>query len=288
MAFDHQRKALSHEWYNKYHEWNCLLLRKNTYFVSKLKKKMSFKILIVEDQELYAEQLEMLVDKLGYEHIATVDNSTHALSMILKNVPDLILMDIHIQGSHDGIELAEMIHQSHLIPIIFITSLQDDETFQRANKIQAVHFLMKPFNDLQLQRIIEMTVSRLQNEDNNLKQNPPTEEWENDFLFQDHFYIKTRQKLDKVSINDVLFLEADGHHCWIHTSAKKFLVRMPMKELSNRLPKFFFIQTHRSCIVNIQKIQSVNLEESVIVFENTQAPLSKRNKEILLQKLNWI
>ncbi len=248
---------------------------------------MSFKILIVEDQELYAEQLEMLVDKLGYEHLGTVDNSTNALGIIMKNIPDLILMDIHIEGTHDGIELAEMIHQSYDIPIIFITSLNDDETFARANQTKPVHFLLKPFNDVQLQRMIELTVSRLQNE-NKESILSSKEEWENDFLFQDYFYIKTRQKLDKVALNDVLFLEADGHHCWVQTSQKKFLVRMPMKELSNRLPNELFMQTHRSCIVNLKKIQSVNLEENVILFENHQAPLSKRNKDLLLQKLNWI
>ncbi len=247
---------------------------------------MAFKILIVEDEELYAEQLEMLVEKLGYDILGVVDNSTDALGIIMRDLPDLILMDVNIQGSHDGIELSKIIHQTHKIPIIFITSLHDDETFNRANEIQAVQFLIKPFNDIQLQRIIEMTVKKLQLKNEDIKSEH--EEWENDFIFQDFFYIKTRQKLDKVAVEEVLYLESDAHHTWIFTSNKKFLVRMSMKDLLSRLPESSFIQSHRSYIVNLNKIKTVNLEDSVIILEDKQVPLSKRNKEGLLKKLNWI
>lgn len=249
---------------------------------------MTFKILIVEDQELYAEQLEMLIEKLDYEHMGTVDNSTEALSIILGDLPDLILMDIHIQGSHDGIELADIIHKSHPIPIIFITSLQDDATFARANKTNPVNFLVKPFNDIQLQRIIETTTKNLAQQPALLNLENPKEEWENDFLFQEHFYIKTRQKLEKVAVESVLFLASDGHHSWVHTEEKKFLVRISMKELLRRLPSELFMQTHRSYVVNFKKVQSVDLEESTVTVGNKQVALSKRNREELLKKLNWI
>ncbi len=78
------------------------------------------KILIVEDEELYADRLEMLVEKLEYELIGIVDNSTDALKIIEKTPPDFILMDIHIQGQYDGIELAAQVQQRFDIPIIFI------------------------------------------------------------------------------------------------------------------------------------------------------------------------
>lgn len=252
---------------------------------------MSFKVLIVEDQELYAEQLEMLIEKLDYEHVGTVDNSTDALSIILGNIPDLILMDININGSHDGIELADIIHKSHPIPIIFITSLQDDETFSRANKTNPISFLLKPFNEIQLQRIIELTIRQLETNrtSNTISTSKNNEsEWENDFLFKEYFYIKTRQKLEKVSIGDVQYLESNGHHTWVHTESKKFIVRLSMTELLKRLPENIFMQTHRGFIVNSQKVESVDLEDSVVIIGEKQVPVSKRNREILLKKLNWI
>lgn len=247
---------------------------------------MSFKILIVEDEELYADQLEMLVDKLDYEHLETVDNSTDALVAIQKCQPDLILMDIHIRGTHDGIELADLIHKTNPIPIIFITSLQDDLTFSRASRTNPVNFLLKPFSQVQLQRTIELTVQKLEQETSSLKEE--NTEWESDFLFQEHFFIKTRQKLEKVAIENVLFLESDGHYTQVHTEQKKFLVRIALSKLVLRLPEELFAQTHRSFFINIKKVQSIDLEESLISLGEKSVPLSKRNREEFLKRLNWI
>ena len=82
---------------------------------------MQVSVLIVEDEELYADKMEMQLEKLDYKHLGTVDNSKDALQLIDKDAPDLILMDINIQGEYDGIELADMIHKKSMIPIIFIT-----------------------------------------------------------------------------------------------------------------------------------------------------------------------
>ena len=200
-------------------------------------------------------------------------------------------MDIHIHGDHDGIELADMIQQNHSIPIIFITSVHDDLTFKRASRTNPVHFIVKPFNELQLQQTIELTVKKLNSNTADTPTDPSNHtsyEWENDFLFQNYFYIKTRQRLEKVAVENVLYLEADGHYCQVHTGEKKFLVRIASKDLLKRLPLNLFIQTHRSFWVNIKKVDAVDLKESVINLGNKQAPLSKRNRELVLKKLNWI
>ncbi len=241
------------------------------------------KILIVEDELLYSVRLEMLIDKLGYHHLSTVDNSVDALAVIKKELPDLILMDVHIQGEYDGIELADMICKEYTIPVIFITSFQDDLTFKRASRVNPIQFLLKPFDNMQLQRSIEVSVQKL-------RQNPTgkSEEWENDFLFQEHFFIKTRQRLDKVAVKDVLYLEADGHYCTVYTNEKKFLIRMSMSELNKRLPEQLFFQIHRSHLVNVDKVDSVDLQDSVVIVGDKHLPLSRRNKEEFLKKLDWI
>ena len=234
---------------------------------------MAFKILIVEDEALYADELEMLVDKLGYHHLATVDNSKEALILLEQDLPDLILMDIYLMGEHDGIDLAHLIQQKHPIPVIFITSLTDDLTFKRAARTNPLNFIIKPFNELQLQRTIELTVKKLDSNTMDI----PTEsnyDWESDFFFQNHFFIKTRQRLEKVEVEQVLYLEADKNYCQVHTAEKKFLVRMASKELLKKLPLNLFIQTHRSFWVNIKKVDSIDLQDSVLILGNKQIPLS--------------
>ena len=191
-----------------------------------------------------------------------------------------------IKGKHDGIELADMIQNEYDIPIIFITSLQDNLTFSRASRTRPVSFLMKPFNDIQLQRTIELAIQQLaQQAENKVVESG---DWENDVLYQDHFFIKARQRLNKVALEDVLYLESDGHYCHIHTKEKKFIVRMAMTKLEKRLPSDVFLQTHRSFLVNIKKVQTVDLEDNVVIVGDKRVLLSKRGKEALLKKLDWI
>jgi DNA-binding LytR/AlgR family response regulator len=240
------------------------------------------KILIVEDEALYADKLEMLIEQLEYEHLATVDNSADALRVVQEQKPDLILMDIYIRGEHDGIELANLILKNHPIPIIFITSLQDNLTFNRAARVNPIQFIQKPFNDLQLQRSIELSIK-------NLADAAATEPaWENDLFVQEHLFIKVRNKLEKVAINEIVFVEADGRYCQIFTENKKYLVRMGLHELEEKLPKDLFVQSHRSYLVNVAKIRSIDLQDNFIQLKEHQIPLSKRQKEVLVAKLNWI
>lgn len=259
-----------------------------------LQPTMPFRILIVEDEDLYADQLEMLVDKLGYEHLGTVDNSADALVKIKEATPDLILMDVHINGEHDGIELAALVQQEHPVPIIFITSLQDDLTFKRASRTGPLNFLVKPFSQLQLQRTIELTVRKLTAAKNTAPSTKPApaaapenQTWGSDFLFREHFFIKTRQQLEKVAVADVLYLEADGHYCQVHTEERKFLVHQAMTELATRLPDSF-ISTHRSYLVNVAKVTAVDMQDNVVKLGEREVPLSRRSKDDVLARLDWI
>ena len=120
------------------------------------------KILIVEDEALYADQLEMLCEQLGYEVVGICDNAFSALDTFHRTQPDLSLLDINLDGEVDGIQLAGQISAKEPVPFIFISSLEDDATFQRAQATMPAAYMLKPFNNLQLQRSIELAVGRLQ------------------------------------------------------------------------------------------------------------------------------
>jgi len=239
--------------------------------------------LIVEDEALYAGQLEVLIDKLGYDHLATLNNGRDVLSLLDLQQPDLILMDIHLKGDLDGIELTERIHEDYPIPVIFITSMTDELTFNRAGRTQAIHFVLKPFDELQLQRAIEWTVRKMAHQ----KSDTEEEGWSEDVLFKDHFYIKKKQKLEKVVLKQVLFAQADGHYCILHTAGQKHMVRMPFSKLLSRLSGDDFLQTHRSFVVNKAHVDAIDLEDSVLIIGSSTVPLSKSHRNRVLNTLNW-
>ena len=241
----------------------------------------AIKVLIVEDEELYADKMEMLLDKMGYSHQATVADGEAALRLIRLQAPDLILMDIYIQGKYDGVELADLIHRTLPIPIIFVTSLQDDLTFRRAQRTGPVAFLLKPFSQIQLQRSIELAVAKLAK--------PATEApAEHEVLSTDSFFIRSRNRLEKIHYSQLTYLEADGRYCYVYTADKRYHLRSSLTELVERLSRYHFVQTHRSFVVNMKKVSAVDLEESVVLLGDQQVALSKRNREEFVRLLDTL
>ncbi len=237
------------------------------------------KILLVEDEELYADQVEILIDKMGYHLVGICDSSDKVLRLIENEVPDLVLMDIHINGDLDGIELASLINRKQELPIIFITSLRDDLTFKRVQRVGATNFIVKPFDQLQLQRAIDLAVKESKPKDDGL--NIPT-------IGVDHFYAKQGGNLTRVEFDDIFYLEADGHYCYVHTANKKYVFRISLVQLKDKISNEFFMQTHRSYIINKKKIKSVNLKENTIELGGKTIPISKRNKPSVIKSLGIV
>lgn len=243
-----------------------------------------FKILIVEDEPLYASNLEMLVEQLGYVCAGVADNAGDALQKVGQHAPDLILMDINIAGQTDGITLAEQINRQAPVPVIFITSLRDDHTYERAKAIRPYAFVGKPFNEIDLQRTIELAVSRLLE----TEVEAPEKTWPQDLVFKDCFFIKVRQQLVKVPFGEILFIEVDKHYCTLTTADKSYVVRMSMNELLQRLPVNQFLRTHRSYLVNAEKIDSFDLADSVVFVAGHSIALSRRYKNLVLEQLDYL
>lgn len=117
-------------------------------------------ILIVEDESVIALDLKRTLASLGYEVSATVSTAEAALEAVTETPPDLVLMDIKLRGSVDGIAAAALIRKRLAVPIVFLTSYSDEETLQRAKDVQPYAYLLKPFNDRDLRTSVEIALER--------------------------------------------------------------------------------------------------------------------------------
>ncbi len=120
------------------------------------------KILIVEDEFLIARGLARKLDKLGYEVVDIVASGAEAIQRTAEHYPDLILMDIVIEGEIDGIETASQIYKSYFIPVIYVTAYADDQTLKRAQGTGSYGYLLKPYKDRELHATIQMALSKHQ------------------------------------------------------------------------------------------------------------------------------
>src|ERR1700722_17922094 len=106
---------------------------------------ISAKVLVVEDDPIVANVLQEQLLKFGYEVFGTAASGEQALRQIENSQPDLILMDIRIEGPIDGIETATRILRDHHIPVIYLTASAAEETLERARDTKPYGYLVKPF-----------------------------------------------------------------------------------------------------------------------------------------------
>jgi two-component sensor histidine kinase len=116
------------------------------------------KILIVEDEELVAQDIKGTLEDLGYEVSAITPSGEEALEKIKKIQPDSVLMDIMLEGEMDGIETAQKILDLFDIPVVYITAYSNPEILQRAKKTEPYGYILKPFHERDLQINIEMAL----------------------------------------------------------------------------------------------------------------------------------
>ncbi len=116
------------------------------------------KILIVEDEFVIAQDLKMTIESFGFEVCAVVSTGEDAVIKASEHDPDLIMMDIMLEGDMDGIEAAEMIHQNRDVPIIYLTAYADTSTLIRAKASQPEAYLLKPWDERELQSTIKMAL----------------------------------------------------------------------------------------------------------------------------------
>jgi len=114
------------------------------------------KILIVEDERLIAEDIKRTLIYLGYDVVNIIASGKDAISEAREHIPDLILMDIMLEGKMNGIEAAEVIFTELSIPIIFLTAYSHNNTLQEATAAEPYGYILKPFEERELHATIEM------------------------------------------------------------------------------------------------------------------------------------
>ena len=122
--------------------------------------KAGTRVMIVEDEAVVAMHLRQELTKLGHVVAGIATAGEQALKMIEELFPDVILMDIHIQGEMDGIETAARIPRYLHIPVIFLTAYSEDTTLKRASDTRPYGYLIKPFLDRELHATIKMALVR--------------------------------------------------------------------------------------------------------------------------------
>ncbi|MCE7991772.1 MAG: response regulator transcription factor [Roseivirga sp.] len=240
-------------------------------------------VLIVEDETNYADTLEMFVDELGYELVGIAARGKEAIELFNEYNPDLVLMDINLEGELTGIDLARIFQGSRPTPIIFITAFDDKETFARAKQTAPYAYLIKPFNPEALQRSMELALQHAFADGEQVFENN-----QEVILASSCFFVKDRNKLIKIKLDEILWVEVEDKYCMLHTRERKFTLRQSLKDLAEKLDPALFVQTHRSYIVNAAEIEDIDLGLFIVRINGAEVPLGRAHKDELIKRLQML
>ena len=227
------------------------------------------RILAIEDNSIHEDKLRMIMDRLGYDLIDVLPEPSRLMAMISATKPDVLLMDIGLGQEVSGIDLVEKINEVYDVPTVYLTSFADDETFDKAKKTSPAAYITKPYKTEDLKRAIELAVLAGQHE--KLIAAIP----KNQSGARENFFIKTGSTLTKISVSTITLIEAYDKYCYIFTPDQKYMLKERLKNILLQLPESRFCQVHRSYVVNLSAIDSIDLKQNCIVIKGKTIGIGK-------------
>lgn len=230
------------------------------------------KCILVDDNKLARMALKQLVSQVpNLDLIAECNDAPEALSQIHSNGVDLLLLDIEMPGM-SGIDLIKKLSNNK--PLIIFTTAKTGYAVE-AFELSVIDYLVKPITLPRLKQAVDKAQETLDSK----KQEVKVEE-------QGFVFVKDNGVLKRISIDDILFLEAMGDYVKVHTAQKFHVVHATLKSIEEKLPSSKFLRVHRSYIVAINKIDYI--QEGTISIGKTTIPVADTHKTNLNKRLNLL
>jgi CheY-like chemotaxis protein len=121
---------------------------------------ISARVLVIEDDHIVARDIQRQLTRIGHTVVWSTSRGDDTLLLTLRTQPDLVLMDIRLEGDTDGVDAACRIRDECHVPVVFLTAYADDETERRASQAGSFGYILKPFEESQLRTIVKMALNK--------------------------------------------------------------------------------------------------------------------------------
>lgn len=245
-------------------------------------------VLVVEDESIVSKDIQHSLKKLGYNVVGASPTGEKAVDLAGTENPDIVLMDIMLKGEMNGIEAAQIIKEKYKIPVIFLTAYADESTLSKAKITEPYGYVLKPFKEIDLHTTIEMAIYKHGKEQEVMK--------ERDLLFSivenkegnDFIFVKSNSKLVKLKNTDIYYIEALKDYVVIHMADAKYTIHSTMKDIEAKLGQEEFIRVHRSFIVRIDKIATIEYPNLTLEKIDKVIPIGGSYRDELSKRIKTL
>jgi len=236
---------------------------------------MALRVLVVDDEPLARRNLTALLEQdPAIESVTECGSGPEAIDVIRRAKPDLVFLDVQMPEC-DGFDVLEQLGSELSSTIIFVTA--HNEYALRAFEAGALDYLLKPFDDARFQRALDRAKEKIAHY--SLLRNQPTE----------RLVIKSPGRMLFVPVIDIDWIEASDYYACLHVGEASHLIRRTLAELEREVGAERFFRTHRSVIVNLERIRGLELqsdgEYEVVLKSGARLRLSRRYRKSLQDRL---
>jgi len=233
---------------------------------------MPINCVVIDDEQPAIRQMEVYIERIPFlKLLKSFDNAIESLSFLQNNQVDLLFLDIEMEG-FTGLQMIKALHHK---PKIILTTAYDQYALDAFN-LNVSDYLLKPIS---FERFV-IAIDRIYEAFRNGKSMASDESQ----YKKDYFFVKTDYKMQRVDFKDILYVEGMKEYLRIHTTKAKIMVLQNFKNLEDSLPMNQFIRVHKSYLVAINKIES--LERNRIKIGETIIPVSETYKDALMTVLS--
>ena len=220
---------------------------------------MKINCIAIEDEPLALKKIKEYIEQVDFLNLLEgFDNAIDAIGFLKRNSVDVIFLDIRMKKL-SGIQFLESLHVK---PKVIITSAYDEYAL-KGYELDVADYLLKPFT---FERFLK-SVDKVYNQLNKLQNDKS-----NDYIF-----VKTEYRIEKIEINDILYIQGMKDYLQIHTADRKIMTLQTFKNLLEILPQSDFQRIHNSYIISISKIE--NIERNRIRIGKDLIPISDSYKD---------
>jgi DNA-binding LytR/AlgR family response regulator len=233
---------------------------------------MKINCIVVDDEFPAIEQLEEYISRIPFLNLLkSFDNAIDPINYLKSNPVDLIFLDIEMEG-FTGLQLIKTLQHK---PKIILTTAYDKYAIE-AFDLNVTDYLLKPIS---FERFIK-AIDKVYDSFREIKKTA-----ENEPVYKrDYFFVKTEFRMQRVDFDNILFVEGMNEYLRINTTKEKIMTLQNFKSLEESLPKDNFIRVHKSYMVAINKIESI--EKNRIKIGEKLIPISNTYKEAFFLMLN--
>jgi len=225
-----------------------------------------YNCIIIEDEPLAMERTQEFVGKIPFLNLsATFDNALNGLAYLQSNKVDVLFLDINM----DELTGVELLESSKIESQVIITTAYQEYAL-KGYELNVTDYLLKPFT-------FNRFLQAVNKAHENLHQNVPEEPI--DFIF-----IKTENRLEKITLNEIIYIEGMRDYRRIHLVDKKIMTLQNFKDLEQLIPSNLVCRVHKSYMVALHKIESI--ERNRIKIANQLIPISETYKKLFFKKIN--